>query len=255
MNTDQKELTLQENLQQVMQTLPPFIRDYISQGKYTTVAQGLMSKYKLRIDQGGALERELLLLLMGIENPEEFTDALAKDAQLDEQTVNSIAKDINDQVFVPLRAEEERLSKASVQQQPKQVTPPAPARPAAPSAPHIAPLPPKMTMPTKASPLGDTLRSIMAPKPLDTAKLLKDHEEPHIEFKPAPVPTPAAPVAPKETVLASVAPSAPSSQSPVIPQPSATKIVPPVPPKAPPAPPIMSYSSDPYREPIDESSL
>lgn len=252
MNTDQKELTLQESIQQVMQTLPPFIRNYISQGKYTTVAQGLMSKYKLRIDQGGVLERELLLLLMGIENPMEFTESLAKDAQLDNQTVNSIAKDINDQVFVPLRAEEERLSKAPVQQQPKPVTPPAPARSAAPSAPHIAPLPPKMTMPMKASPLGDTLRSIMATKPLDAAKLLEDHEESHIEFAPkAPAPATPAPVAPKEAPPAAIVPQAPSVPS-VAPAPAAPKIEPPAPPKAPPAPPITSYGSDPYREPIDE---
>ena len=235
-----------------MQTLPSFIRDYISQGKYTTVAQGLMSKYKLRIDQGGVLERELLLLLMGIENPEEFTQALAKDAQLDEQAVNAIAKDINDQVFVPLRAEEERLSKAPAPQQPKPVTPPAPARPAAPSAPHIAPLPPKMTMPTKASPLGDTLRSIMAPKPLDAAKLLEDHEEPHIEFAPkAPATAMPAPVAPKEAPPAAIVPPAPPVP-PVAPAPAAPKIEPSASPKAPPAPPITSYGSDPYREPIDE---
>lgn len=238
-------------MKQVMQTLPLFIREYLSQGKYTTVAQGLMSKYKLRIDQGSVLERELLLLLMGIENPAEFTQALSEDARLDKETVDGLVKDINDQMFIPLRKEEERLSKAPVQQLPKPVAPTATPRPVAPSAPHIAPLPPKMTLPTKASPLGDTLRSIMAPKPLDTAKLLEDHEEPHIEFKPTPALAPSEPVAPKEAVPVPVAPPIPS-QPPVVPQPFAPKIAPPAPPKMPPLPPLTSYGSDPYREPLDE---
>lgn len=103
MNQDQSSLTLEESIKEVMRTLPPLIRNYLSQGKYTEVAKSLITKYTLRIDQGGILEREMMLLLMGIENPTEFTQALAEDAKLDKKTIENIAQDINTQIFVPLR--------------------------------------------------------------------------------------------------------------------------------------------------------
>ena len=97
-----------------MQTLPPVVRTYLEQGKYSVVAQSLMSKYGLRIDQGGVLEREIMLLLMGIENPDEFTQALATEARIDEKTIGSIVQDINAQIFMPLREEEMRSKKVNV---------------------------------------------------------------------------------------------------------------------------------------------
>lgn len=104
----QQTLSFDESVKQVMKSLPPVIRNYITGEKYTTVARGLMAKYKLRVDQGGVLEREILLLLMGVENPDEFTQALTEDAQLNKVVIASIVQDVNDQIFVPLRKEEEK---------------------------------------------------------------------------------------------------------------------------------------------------
>src|SRR3989338_4160864 len=106
MDPNQPELTLEESINQVMQTLPPIVRAYLAEGKYTMVAKGLMSKYGLRIDQGGVLEREIMLLLMGIENPDDFTKALATEARLDQKIIGSIVQDINTQIFIPLREAE-----------------------------------------------------------------------------------------------------------------------------------------------------
>ena len=101
-----QEPTLDESIKQVMQTLPPVIRDYLSKGKYTAVARELMAKYSLHIDQSGILEREIMLLLMGIENPTEFTQALVEEAKIDKQVVDKIVQDVNTQIFIPLKAEE-----------------------------------------------------------------------------------------------------------------------------------------------------
>lgn len=106
MNPDQKELTLEESVKQVMQTLPPIVRDYVKQGKYTEVAKILMMKYDLHIDQGTILERELMLLVMGIESPTEFMQSLSVEALLDDKTVDGIIIDVNDLIFIPLREEE-----------------------------------------------------------------------------------------------------------------------------------------------------
>jgi hypothetical protein len=166
-----------------MQTLPPVIRAYVAGGKYTVVAQKLMAKYSLRIDQAGVLERELMLLLMGIDTPDELTEALKSDAKLEQQTINNIVRDLNDEVFVPLRRVEETIGFGT---KPGEVKSVAPAQPPEKKFPPITPRP--------SGSLGDTLRAILptpapSPKALEGVAspeadtLLEDHEEPHIEFK------------------------------------------------------------------------
>lgn len=246
MNPEPKELTLEESLRQVIQTLPPVIRSYLMGGKGTKIAQNLMAKYSLRIDQAGVLEREIMMLLMGVESPDDFTQALATEARLDQKTVNSIVQDVNAQIFVPLREEMRRGASTAPApaparpsiQHPPLPRPPTPqrrpaeperyfhlenkipplARPVAPLPPvfnpNIAPLPPKNVLPQGS-------QGSMGPK------LLRDREEPHLELKkPAPLP-------PK--------PSFAPPNLPGVIQPPA----PPVPP-----PPAKPYTTDPYREPI-----
>ena len=305
-----------ESVTQVMQTLPPFIRTYIEQQKYTAVAVGLMTKYKLRIDQGGVLELNLLLLLMGINNPREFTLALIEKAKLDRQIVNNIVQDVNDQIFVPLRKEEEKgtvqPAKIAVPTPPPSTSQPAsyfklenkiplprpvsqPQKNVPPSTVSKGGLPPKVFLP-RPSTLGEVVRSVLAaPKPLDNNTLLEDHEEPHIAFEVEspevePRGTLARPVVAPENLPGAMPPVTPEVQpshilkveppmqfkpelpkvepqmQPIIPIPAEVapelpKVEPriqstapavPVAPKPIAVAPITSYSSDPYREPVDE---
>lgn len=232
MNQDQPELTLEESIKQVMQTLPPIIRDYLTQGKYTAVAKDMMAKYSLRIDQGGVLEREIMLLLMGIENPDEFSKSLAEEAKLEQKTINGIVQDINEQIFVPLREQMRReaptapeAAKPAPPEQPRtffhlenKIPLPRQNRPAEGKLPQV-PVPASPVSPKPA--LRDVLATVMetvsggSQIPAEPRKLLEDHEEPHIEFR------------------NKARAAAPLAQ--------------PAPPK-----PLTSYSTDPYREPIDE---
>lgn len=152
MDTPQQTLSLEESVKQVMQTLPPVIRTYLAQGKYTTVAKSLMTKYALRLDQGGVLEREIMLLLMGIENPDEFTQALTTEASLNQQTVSGIVQDVNAQIFVPLRQEMMRAAEGA-QQPPKPVE--SSSRPQG-SVPFTPPRPTNTPTPTATPAPGAT---------------------------------------------------------------------------------------------------
>lgn len=265
MNQDQKELTLEESVAQVMQTLPPLIRNYLAQGKYTAVAKGLMAKYGLRIDQGGVLEREMMLLLMGIENPDEFTQALAEEARLDRQTINGIVQDVNAQIFIPLREEEMRSGGMK--------TSPAPGLPKLIPAQKPDGTPPshshlqnKIPAPLNVSRSGTSgersaLRNVLAAVTREggqtslnpASRLLEDHEEPHIDIseKVQVVSSPAQ-LKPYNLPLKPVfepPPNLPGAiYHPPIPKPPA---VPPTPPKPKSAVPIAPYSSDPYREPLE----
>jgi hypothetical protein len=268
--SQEKELTFEESLKQVMQTLPPVIRNYIAQGTYTPVAISLANKYKLRIDQSGVLDREIMLLLMGVENPDEFVKALAEEAKLDGPTVDNIVQDVNAQIFLPLRKAEEV---SNTKPAPNAPQPPVPA----PVPAHIAPLPPKIAMPQMS-------RSVIASAPVSSINLLEDHEEPHIEFTKTPVIPTAAPIAPRIALPPMNLPGMmlPASSAPAIQFPSLPKSVQPLAPApvvplqepiAPQAPSLLERlaqpsvtaqvatapvalaqprSVDPYREPIDE---
>lgn len=250
MNDQRPTQSFDESVAQVMQTLPPPIRHYLGQGKYSIVANNLMTKYSLHIDQGGILEREIMLLLMGVENPDEFVQALADEAKLDQKTISGIVQDINTQIFVPLREEMRHAGGTAGAGKPAQSavtpivqsSPPAPALPVPPlplpqprPASSIAQLPPKAVMPQS---LGDAVRAAVAPA---ANTLLEDHEEPHIEAAKPTLQTPSAPaprVVPPPPPVPRAAPPPPANLPGVLPEQK---------------PIIKSYGADPYREPIDDA--
>ena len=123
--------TLENDIRELMKEVPAPIRAFFASGKVEIVAKNLMQKYKLHIDQGAVVEREIILLLLGLKSPDEFTKTLAEEAKLDQQTINNIVKDVNEQIFVPLR---EEMQKGPAPQAPaKPVAPPSPKATHAPS--------------------------------------------------------------------------------------------------------------------------
>lgn len=174
-NKQQQEPTFDESVRQVMKTLPPVIREYVEQGKYTDIAKSLMTTYGLRIDQTGILEREILLLLMGIETPGEFAQTLGSEARLGQNVIDRIARDVNDRVFVPLRQAEMKRNGGSVG---------APTqKPSAQSSSYFH-LQNKISAPARSAqaPAAPASRPPAVYGQLKSDRLLEDHEEPHIEL-------------------------------------------------------------------------
>lgn len=279
MDKNQSKLTLDASIKQVMETLPLPIRQYLGRAGYSIVAKNLMTKYGLRVEQKNVLEREIMLLLMGIDNPDEFVQALVKEANLDQHAVSGITHDVNEQVFVPLRDQMRGWASSSgqlktpsapvVPQQRPSVPPPShtPLRPPAftasprlseiPQPTVIIPANPSMPMrsqqqdyitkvPKYTPPHPSTLRppagvmpsqvAALAQKPVDISRMLEDHEEPRMEFRqsaPRTIPPP----------------NLPGVMSPPV-RPLSPEPPPPVP--LTPRSHIQSYTSDPYREPVDD---
>ena len=268
-----------------MQTLPPVIRAYLVQGKHTTVAKSLMTKYGLRIDQAGVLEQEIILMIMGIDNPTEFTQALAGEAKLDQQTISSITKDVNEQIFVPLREEMRKDGMSAEPKKPVAVVSPRttmiPANPQMRQQPvrETVPVPkyfhlqnkiPVSIAPKTVSPPATSLRDVLAsvtkevPRPspllevadkgsqtpLNSEKLLGDHEEPHIELPPSPKATEGAvrKISPPPNLPGAMPPHPVVSEKVQVASPPTVPLKPSTLPLTPSAKP---YSTDPYREPIE----
>lgn len=256
MEPPKQEPTFEESIKQVMQTLPPPIKQYLEQKKYSAVVSRMMTKYTLHIDQAGVLEREIMLLLMGIDNPAEFAQALVGEAKLDQQVASGITKDVNEQIFIPLREEMRKGPPApeATRSSPKPVQGTAPTNVSVPKYFHLQN---KIPVPTSTAPAlprtatpsaGPSLKEVLAavtrassetsqgtakevPKPAGTTKLLGDHEEPHLELKKT-EPPPNLPGA----ILHPPLPTPPKAPPPLLPKPIT---------------PVAPYSSDPYREPIE----
>lgn len=218
-------------MKEVLRALPSVIRAYLSEEKYTPVVKELMATHGLRLDQGGVLEREVMLLLMGVESPEEFVQALIDEAKIQEDVVGEIVEDINTKIFVPLREEERKESvagKSEVQ---------------------------TALVQAEVQPVENVPRAIHHELPQIARRV------PVLPAKEVSVAAPAS--APSNAVISLVA--KPEQSIPRIIVPVPTKPVPPVeqkptpsvpaaPPPAKPATlsaPVKSYSVDPYREPIE----
>lgn len=242
----EKELTFEESIKEVMHTLPPPIRHYLSEGNCSLVAKNLMKKYNLHIDQGGVLERETILLLMGIENPTEFATSLKNEAAISADVIGNIMNDINEQIFLPLQ-NEMRNAKTQTFSSPASVpkiTPPPPSymSPSPPRPPVTssdnAPLPPKMAMPQPKS------GAFTLPLPRKLLPLGEEEKQRISNIAPGSSPM-------SQVNLPGAMPPTPVPYSQATP-PIAHKPEIRIPtPSQRPATPPKTYLSDPYREPIE----
>ncbi|HQU07745.1 MAG: hypothetical protein B7X04_02665 [Parcubacteria group bacterium 21-54-25] len=102
------QIPLDDSVRAVMGELPQPLQQFLASGKVEAVTKLLVEKYRLHLDQGTMLERALILMLLGVESPEEFSTGLEKDLGLSEGTVRALVADVNEQVFVPIRKQLEK---------------------------------------------------------------------------------------------------------------------------------------------------
>lgn len=258
------ELTLEQSLKQILPTLPLPIQKFFEQRKLGETAHILMERYALHVDQGAILERELMLLLLGLENPEQFAEALYAELPISKQTVQDIIADVNAQIFVPLREEMRKgpntevkppqAQSAAASAPPREVvlqprTTIIPANPNLPLRPaQMFASVPRYIPPKKYFNLQNKIphpQSFPVPSPQPPAsRLLEDHEEPHIDISEK------VQVVSPPTIQRKVYEPPPNLPGAIQPLPIPEPPPPPLPPKPKPAVPSVPYSADPYREPV-----
>lgn len=102
-DTDSKKApTLQESLQAFIENVPAEVKDFLLEKKYVLVATTLAQRYELQIKQTTVLENELLLMLIGVENPQEVSNVLINNG-FDKNNIDNIMHDIEIMVFSPLQ--------------------------------------------------------------------------------------------------------------------------------------------------------
>ncbi len=261
------------------------IRAFIARGDALRAAKDIMSKHTLHVDQAGVVEHEILLLLIGLQDPVQFTEALKNDAGLDQATAEQIIQEVNERVFVPLRKQMQEASKSPVSQTiprasfqtpkpkipnsvtslPTYVPPSSPVLPKTMLAPQLSA---SLLIPESVAPMtaqstslepqeGTTMGTL---HPLRHLNLLEHEDAKDLEAVPFSVPVEAVTDA-HRVVPAPLPPKAalPRQTLPVPPAPAPRPLVrPPAPPPPhlpgapePEASTQENYPADPYREPIE----
>ena len=138
---------LADDIRAVLGEVPPPIRAFFASGKIELITKVLMHENGLHVDQAAVLEREIILLLLGLQSPAEFSHALESDGHIERATVQVIAHEINEQIFIPLREEMRKGGAVSAS-----VSAPAPSPAAPPPQPRVQTPPPSYGAPPPPPP-------------------------------------------------------------------------------------------------------
>jgi hypothetical protein len=218
-----KDLSLEE-AGRWMEAAPPLVQEAITSEVTQQTLEQLGKQYMLHVDVVGLLMKLTSYMLLGYIGPEEFLKELIA-AGVSDKDAREIMTEINKKIFVPLREKMESKEQITPEPPTQQTSVPVPPPNTSESGEYFHlenKIPPPVTTPVQ--------------KLLDDEKLLEDREEPHIEINKIPLP-----ILPR---TAPPPPNLPGAMMPVQPKPISS--IPPVPSKP--------YSTDPYREQIDNNS-
>ena len=98
MNNVSKEL-----VQEKMRNLPRDLRDIIFSEDMVTKMKAVAKHYGISIEQLGGLDTATNDVILGIVHPKDYINELSKNLNIDTDVARSIAKEINEQIFAPLR--------------------------------------------------------------------------------------------------------------------------------------------------------
>ncbi len=94
---------LDKNLEEQFQNLPKELREAISSADLPNKLQQITKNNQILLDQAENVQKETLLVLLGLEPLENYTENLQKNAELTKNQAIAIAHDINELVFKNVR--------------------------------------------------------------------------------------------------------------------------------------------------------
>lgn len=224
-----------ELVQNKLDAVPEDVREQVTSEEVAQTLTEIGKSHALHIDQQGILDEETLYIMLGVENPDNFIGTLQNRLGIDEGKAISIARDINEKVF--LRIRQSLMAMHEEEKEAEEAPAPAPtSAPAQATAPSLAPQIPQPA-PEDTSAREDILADIENPTravhPISAADQGIPRPAPKTEITPEDKATAANFIAGKLSQTVSVPP-----QKAVFEEKKASEK-----PKG--------YSTDPYREPLN----
>jgi len=140
----------QNKIAEIYAKLPADIKQAIASSNYKQKLTELFRKYQLHVDQAGALETETSLVMLGITHPNDFVGNLKENLNILDDKARLIAKDVNDMIFLSIRASLMKMHEEVERGETPKVIPPQPQpipKPSFTPQPQITPKPVNMSTP------------------------------------------------------------------------------------------------------------
>lgn len=103
MTPQQTQTTVQQELAERFAQLPQSVQEAVTSAEVEKKLRALAQKHKLHLDQWVLLENEIMLTLLGLEDPENMATNIAKQVRVGADTAQAIVNDIATLVFAPIR--------------------------------------------------------------------------------------------------------------------------------------------------------
>jgi hypothetical protein len=169
---------LQEEMKKRLVALPEVVRDAIASTDVQKQMRTVSDNHRLHIDQWAKLENEVMMTLLGFQDPVKLPQNIQSEVGVTAEVAQSLATDINTIVFEPIRQELERQL-AHPEAQEKQVTAEETARTqilagesAAAQVPAVAPGTPPAPKPTEKAERAPISSSYTSRQPSTERKIV-----------------------------------------------------------------------------------
>ncbi len=94
---------VKNKIEERFSSLPKGLQDAITSSNLRPTLQEIVKEKKLHIDQGALLEDETLLVMLGLESPDNYARNLQDNLKINPIQANQITEEINLKIFVPIR--------------------------------------------------------------------------------------------------------------------------------------------------------
>ncbi len=108
-------------IQERFKKLPAPIQEMVTSPDTQRLVQDIGKRYGLHIDEMGALENELIIVLLGLEMPQALPHNVMKATHLKEEEAMKIATELNEKLLEPLREEFRLLYKKDIVEEEDQI--------------------------------------------------------------------------------------------------------------------------------------
>ena len=100
--------TLKKEIQERLGQLPRVVRNAITSSDVEKKLRNLEAGYKLQLDQWEKLEKEVMLTLLGFDDPKDLEENIKKEVAVSDGVAAALTAEISKTIFEPIRQELER---------------------------------------------------------------------------------------------------------------------------------------------------
>lgn len=101
-----------QQLEEKYRSLPEDLKEAMAEIKTAETIHDLGKKHNLHIDQIGELADEIGLTMLGLTKPDEFVFHIKNRLQIDQTAAEQISREVNEQIFLPIRESLMKLHEA-----------------------------------------------------------------------------------------------------------------------------------------------